>query len=335
MLYLNGNDFAGSLDTAFCDSNIAFFEFVADCQGELPKVKCSCCTSCCNTQGSDCKTNIEHLPENSAFLKTNSPTTKPAFPPTFAPDPVPSVGGVDTTIQNSAYMSKLKSLLATVSDANLLETKHTDQFKAFMWMVRLDPNPLNLDTAPPTIVIQKYLLALIYVSMNGKEWKNQHSFLTDANVCDWKGLTCNDAGEIVSLVLENNNLQGTLVREIGVLGPNLEELQLGMNKIHGSLPTELGLLSGLTTFDVFDNNNITGTVPTELSLQFLPNIKKFQLVGTSIVGNLDPLFCTVDTENGAARNISANCFDASVSCSCCKVCCDAAGNNCRVNEENN
>lgn len=331
MLYLNGNDFAGSLDAAFCNTNFAFFEFVADCRGELPEVKCSCCTSCCDSLGSNCTTTIEPLSEDPFSPNMATPTAKPIAPPIAQQSTTSPMGTIDTTPQDSIVdSSKLKQVLATISDTSLLEAKHTDQFKAFMWMTRMDPSPVDMKTTPHPVIIQKYIMALIYVSTNGKEWDDQYSFLTSASVCDWEGLTCNDEGEILSIVLEKNNLDGTLVSEIGALGPSLRELQLGMNMLHGELPSELGLLSRLTMLDVFGNNGITGTVPSDLSIQFLPNIEKIQLVGTSVSGNLDPLFCTGDTNSGIARDISANCFGPAVSCSCCQVCCDAAGDNCRV-----
>jgi hypothetical protein len=231
--------------------------------------------------------------------------------------------------------TKLKEVLATVSDASLLDAKHTDQFKAFMWMARMDPSPLDIDTTPSSVVLQKYIMTLLYVSTNGKQWKNQNSYLSEVSVCDWVGLTCNDDGELVSIVLESNHLAGTLVSEIGSLGPSLKELQLGMNMLQGELPSEIGLLTSLTKLDLLDNNEITGTIPSELSTKFLPDLEKVQLVGTGISGNLDPLFCTDDPNDDGLRNISANCFGPSVSCACCNVCCDATGENCRVmkNEE--
>lgn len=328
MLYLNGNDFAGSLDAAFCDTNIAFFEFVADCRGTSPEVMCSCCTSCCNTNGSDCATVLEPLIPSP---KTVTPTEKPVAPPTNAPTiPQTKPPTNPPTIPPTIDSSKLLQILTTVSDPSSLTSKHTEQFKAFMWMSRADPSPLNLDTTPYSIIVQKYIMALMYVSTNGSEWKNQNSFLTSANVCDWQGLTCNDDGNIVSLIIENNNLDGTLVSEIGALGPNLRELQLGMNNLRGKLPSELGKLSGLKTLDIFDNNDITGTIPAEMSSQFLTKIEKVQLVGTGISGSLDPLFCTFYLNGDGIRNVSADCFDPSIACSCCEVCCDAAGDNCQV-----
>lgn len=329
MLYLNGNDLAGSLDSAFCDSNIPFFEFVADCRGASPEVKCSCCTSCCNPEGSNCTSLISRL-DGSSVSQEAKPAAKPVAPPVVPQSP--TIPGVteDTATVVSIEASTLKAILATVSDISLLETKHTDQYKAFMWMVNVDPSPVDVNYMRQSTIIQKYIMILIYISTNGKGWNDQSSYLTDASVCNWRGLTCNDDGEIVSIELEHNNLVGTLVSEIGSVGPSLRKLHLGMNFLQGALPSELGLLSGLRTFDVFDNNDITGTIPSELSIQSFPDIKTIELVGTGISGNLDPVFCTGDPDDDGTRNISANCFGPSVICSCCEVCCDAKGENCKV-----
>jgi len=320
MLYLNGNDLGGNLDAVFCNTNMAFFEFVADCRGTAPEVECSCCTSCCDSRGFNCTGTIEPLTEEPVVFSTDTPTAQPSAQ-TFTQIP---------TAHPSINTSKLKQVLSSVSDMDALETQHTDQYKAFMWMARKDPFPLVLDTTPDSIIQQKYILVLLYVSTNGKGWNDQHSFLTEASVCDWKGVVCNTKEKIVSIILEKNNLDGTIVSELGHLGSSLKELQFSMNRLRGDIPSELGLLTGLTTLDIFDNNDITGTMPSELSTQYLPQIEKVQLVGTGIKGDLDPLFCTSNPFGDVARSISANCFGPSVICSCCNVCCDASGDNCQV-----
>jgi len=249
-------------------------------------------------------------------------------------------------------ISKLKEVIGTISDHTLLEEKHSNQFKAFMWMVHLDPVPLDLDTTPHHIIRQKYIMVLLYVSTAGRDWKNQYSFLTSPTACDWDGLKCNDEKEIVAVDLENNNLNGTLVSEIGALGPSLQELKLGSNLLRGEIPSEIGLLSGLITLDLYDNIQITGHIPSEISARLLPNLRQVQLIGTSIGGNLDSLCSTTtatdddndqqfDGDNGDhATNtntntntididIRANCLEPWVMCTCCSVCCDETGSDCR------
>ena len=334
MLYLNGNNLAGSLDPTFCNTDVGFFEFVADCRGAAPEITCSCCTSCCSTQGSNCTTLIDPLAGGNVAVPTpvpvppptaNKPTTNPVAPPVVAPPTTGVTVGTATAV--SVDTVALKAILASVSDVMLLDTKHTSQYKAFMWMARIDPSPVDLELTPRSIIIQKYIMVLIYISTNGKRWNEQNLYLTEASVCDWIGLTCNDNGEIVSIILEHNNLDGTIVSEIGSLGPSLRKLHLGVNHLQGWLPSEIGMLTNLETLDIFDNPDITGPIPSELSVQNLPNIERVNIVGTGITGDLDLMFCPVNGDESIY--ISANCFGPSVTCSCCAVCCDSSGESCK------
>ena len=337
----NGNDLTGGLDAAFCSSNPNTFDIlVADCLGPSQEVECSCCTSCCKADGNNCAKTTVAMPTGPISLSmkpTEMPSTKPVAAPDLTVTPSMRITAAPIELPpqdvtpDSEKIEKLKGILATVSDINLLETRHTNQFKAFMWMAKKDPAPMNLDTTPRRLISQKYIMTLMYVSTNGRDWKKQNSYLSDSSLCDWGGLKCDDAGDIVSIDLEKNNLNGTLVSELGALGPSLSELRFGSNALRGGLPSELGMLSGLETLDVFDNPLVAGDVPSELSAQSWPNIEKIKLVGTSLTGNLDSLFCTSNDADGDAKiDISANCFDKSVTCTCCTVCCDAKGDNCRA-----
>jgi len=347
-LYLNGNDFAGSLDDVFCNQSPGFSleVLVADCQGTMPEVKCSCCTSCCNALGEHCAERSASAP--GTLPPTNFPTRPPIAQPVVtspASAPAPALSSpVETLLhsEGSDFSSQLKAILVGVSDRELLEQKHTNQFKALMWMSLKDPSPVDTAATPHHEILQKYVLVLLYISTNGREWRNQNSFLTDTGtgtlgVCNWGGLECNNENKIVSIDLENNRLNGTLVSEIGSLGPSFRDLKLGNNLLSGKVPSELGLLPGLRTLDLSENAELGGTIPSQLSTYSLPNLKTLELAGTGVQGNLDPLFCTSkeDQHSTAAGwlsglDIRANCLDASVSCSCCLVCCDAAGRNCRT-----
>jgi hypothetical protein len=55
-LYIEGNDITGSLDSILCEGNDPFQYFYADCADSPAEIVCSCCTHCCHTDGSGCKT---------------------------------------------------------------------------------------------------------------------------------------------------------------------------------------------------------------------------------------------------------------------------------------
>ena len=56
----------------------------------------------------------------------------------------------------------------------------------------------------------------------GKEWRKPSHY------CEWFGVSCNDASQVVGLHLENNNLKGTIPEIIGHL-TDLVDLHLGYN----------------------------------------------------------------------------------------------------------
>lgn len=83
-----------------------------------------------------------------------------------------------------------------------------------------------------------HVLIDMYVSMGGLDWLNDDDWLSD-EVCSWFGLTCVFSNIIETLSMPENNIQGTI-------------------------PTQVGLMQGLREFEVRDNEGITGVIPTEL-----------------------------------------------------------------------
>jgi hypothetical protein len=95
------------------------------------------------------------------------------------------------------------------------------------------------------------------------------------------------------------------------------------NPIDGPIPSEIGRIVELETLDL-SNTDVSGALPAELGL--LPNLEQVYIQGTSITGNLDIMFC-----EGQYEFVTANCLGetSSVVCSCCTICCDATGANCK------
>ena len=157
------------------------------------------------------------------------------------------------------------------------------------------------DAIVETVLPQQECDALVsfYDSTDGANWNNNTSWNTPTDPCDWFGVSCS-ATNVTNLVLERNNLIGSIPAELGNLS-NLEELDLRRNILTGSIPVELGNLSNLQILRItavtfveigligsipaeFGNlsnlhtldlgtNNLTGPIPTEIgnlhSLQYL------------------------------------------------------------------
>ncbi|ESR55369.1 hypothetical protein CICLE_v10024387mg [Citrus x clementina] len=105
--------------------------------------------------------------------------------------------------------------------------------------------------------------------------------------CAWSGISCNDAGRVVSINLRDIGLKGTLhgfsfssfphlayldLTGSGIFGTippqisnltNLSSLYLGSNQLSGNIPPEIGLLSHLK-FLFMDTNQLDGPIPPEV-----------------------------------------------------------------------
>ena len=111
-------------------------------------------------------------------------------------------------------------------------------------------------------VSDRAALVALYNATNGPNWTNKHNWLSDAPMGQWHGVTTNEHGRLIGLVLERNNLQGPIPAELGSLD-ELDRLDFGNNKLIGAIPPELGNLSKLGTLWLADNN-LSGTIPDEL-----------------------------------------------------------------------
>ncbi len=113
---------------------------------------------------------------------------------------------------------------------------------------------------PSDILTSDFLILLnLYNSTNGAGWNTTWDLALSPT--SWDGITLENQ-RVVSIVLANNNLLGTLASDLGLLD-SLQTLDLSNNELSGVLPAELGNLSALTTLDL-DSNQFTGSIPSEL-----------------------------------------------------------------------
>lgn len=248
--WLNGNDFTGSFDDAFC-SESPMEDLVVDCLED--DVECSCCTACCNGEGLECK------------------ATGPG-----------SDGNTLAPMVVEERMTKLQAVLEPVSGVESLEDSDSDHYKVLLWMAKSDPNPQDLDSIDPVYIIQKYVLILIFVSTNGNGWKNNKGWLSEASFCSWDGISCNDGDLVEEMNLGNQNCRGSLASEIGALSQTLLALSLENNPLlTGSLPAELGLLTALSSLDL-SGCNFNGPLPPDISL--LSNLIELNVESNDLSG---------------------------------------------------
>jgi len=122
-------------------------------------------------------------------------------------------------------------------------------------------------------------LMSLYNSTGGLEspplWIHNRLWGSDADYCQWEGVTCDGSGFIVTLDQDAAGLYGTLPAGIGLIGDMIGSLQMNRNTLYGSLPPEISQLSNLRQLDV-QQNKLTGTVPSSYA-----NLTKLEMFWVS------------------------------------------------------
>jgi hypothetical protein len=85
-----------------------------------------------------------------------------------------------------------------VSEEKVLRDKRTPQHAALNWLANGDDAMLDLDTTPDDILIERFVVVLLYVTTTGWAWSHPMRFLRETGVCDWysgrndRGILCNE-----------------------------------------------------------------------------------------------------------------------------------------------
>eukprot|EP00735_Rhodelphis_limneticus_P009519 TRINITY_DN2789_c0_g1::TRINITY_DN2789_c0_g1_i1::g.27605::m.27605 TRINITY_DN2789_c0_g1::TRINITY_DN2789_c0_g1_i1::g.27605 ORF type:complete len:146 (-),score=7.44,sp/Q9SHI2/Y1723_ARATH/31.52/5e-08,LRR_4/PF12799.2/0.00031,LRR_1/PF00560.28/34,LRR_1/PF00560.28/2,LRR_6/PF13516.1/1.4e+02,LRR_6/PF13516.1/3,LRRNT_2/PF08263.7/0.59,LRRNT_2/PF08263.7/3.8e+03 TRINITY_DN2789_c0_g1_i1:312-749(-) len=85
------------------------------------------------------------------------------------------------------------------------------------------------------------------MSTNGELWRNSSGWHTTTTpVCDWFGVACDEAGNAISLTLNDNGLNGTLPEELAAL-QTLTKIDVRGNYLSGDVPQSLATSPTLDT----------------------------------------------------------------------------------------
>ena len=127
-----------------------------------------------------------------------------------------------------------------------------------------------------------FVLAEFYNRTNGPGWSNNANWLSDRPFDEWYGVTTDEEGRVTGLELQENNLSGELLAELGRL-TNLSSLHLGWNNLSGPIPVELSQLTNLESLNLAANA-LSGPIPVELSR--LTNLSNLELHQNDLSGPL-------------------------------------------------
>ena len=79
------------------------------------------------------------------------------------------------------------------------------QFAAMDWMVNFDRIGMDFVTTPGWVVIERFIIVLLYFSTGASTWTNQANFLSSSSVCSWNdidrelGILCDDENHVIEV----------------------------------------------------------------------------------------------------------------------------------------
>ncbi len=103
------------------------------------------------------------------------------------------------------------------------------------------------------------ILQMLWSVTHGPSWSKTHNWNYDGvRKCSFTGVSCDEEGNVVSLVLSNFNLQGTIPKELSGL-KHLKVLDLSDNLLSGHIPSDLRF-APLEKLDL-SGNHLSGIIP--------------------------------------------------------------------------
>ena len=123
-------------------------------------------------------------------------------------------------------------------------------------------------------------LVALYHATDGPNWRIPWDL--SEPMSEWFGITTNDGGCVIEIILPGHNLNGGLPIEIGDL-LELENIFLSNNNLISVIPETIGRLINLKYLNL-EWNNIEGIIP--LSINNLSKLKKVWLGNNNITGSI-------------------------------------------------
>ena len=142
------------------------------------------------------------------------------------------------------------------------------------------PPPTPVDADNP----DRGVLVALYNATGGPGWEENRNWNGVSSIGTWHGVETNSDGFVTGLVLDNNNLTGTLPALLGDLA-QLERLVLEDNELTGGIPPELGNLGKLTMLNL-RANDLEGSIPSELGA--LASLDTLELFSNRLSGAIPP-----------------------------------------------
>ena len=154
--------------------------------------------------------------------------------------------------------------------------------------------PTTSPTITPTPTVtsteatkERGALVALFEATDGSNWRHNDNWSTGASISTWYGVTTDESGRVVELLLSGNGLSGPLP-DLSAL-TNLTSLDVSFNQISGPIP-DLGALIKLRNL-YLASNQLTGSIP---DLSDLTNLTTLDLGFNQLTGSFPDLGALTD-----------------------------------------
>ena len=136
--------------------------------------------------------------------------------------------------------------------------------------------------AQGSVATDRAALEALYNATAGANWTNNTNWLSNAPLSEWHGVTTDTDERVTKLVLDSNQLTGSIPAALGSL-TQLGYLWLESNQLTGTIPTGLGNLANLQRL-YLGNNELSGSIPAALG--GLTNLQRLALYDNKLSGSI-------------------------------------------------
>lgn len=218
-------------------------------------------------------------------------------------------GSGDNGMGNTANQRRLEQTLdylvtREASDIITLLPNNTmsPQYMAARWIATIDQHRINIPKADGTTskdeypFLQRYSLAVLFLSTGGLNWVYRLNFLSGTHECAWfetlrtddlppnqgyaMGIWCDkNPGTLTERDRDDNLWESSIVTDVHLLP---------QNGASGTLPSELRHLRYLKTLRIYNQQFISGEIPSAYG--FLKNLQVLDLEGNQLEGQIPSSF---------------------------------------------